>query len=434
MKITIEPGSIKGTIAVPPSKSMTQRMLAAALLHSGATLIHGAGRSDDENAVLKIIQQLGAKVTQAGEALQVNSEGLRPATGVIDCGESGLAARLFLPIAATHHEPLEIVGKGTLTKRPMAGVKQALEQLGVKVTGNDVLPFTLTGPLHLPARIEVDAAGSSQFVSGLLMALSAVATHLAEVRVRNLESRPYIDMTLEVLSMFGKPVQHERYRNFVIDPATFTTIPQVEAKVEADWSSASCLLVAGAIAGDLTLKGLNPASLQADRKLLQILQECGAQIDVNADTIHVCRSRMQGFETDATNCPDLFPALAALASFCNGESNIRGVHRLFNKESNRVESITEMLWRYGVNFSVEDDTLTIDGRETVQWAYIDGFKDHRIVMASAVCALRAKGPTTITTAEAVSKSYPGFFEDMRKCGMVYRNLSPTLSEGEGGDI
>jgi 3-phosphoshikimate 1-carboxyvinyltransferase len=240
--------------------------------------------------------------------------------------------------------------------------------------------------------------------------------------VRNLESKPYIDMTLQVLEQFGRPVQHNGYRRFTIDPALFTNAEYINANVEADWSSASCLLVAGAVAGDITLKGLNPDSLQADRKLLSILETCGAQMEVTTDHIRTTRSRMQGFEADATDCPDLFPALAALASFCDGESNIRGVHRLFHKESNRVESITEMLWRFGVTFSVEDDELSINGRETVQWAYIDGYKDHRIVMAAAVCALRAKGPTTITTAEAVSKSYPGFFEDMRKVGA---NLSSS---------
>ena len=357
-----------------------------------------------------------------GTALHVIGGGLRPKANEINCGESGLAARLFLPVAALHHGALTIIGKGTLSDRPMAGVKEALKLLGVSVSGSGTLPMTVQGPMQIPPHLEVDAAGSSQFVSGLLLALSAVATAPVELRVHNLESRPYIDMTLQVLAQFGRPVSNERYRKFVIDPAAFTAISHVDARIEADWSSASCLLVAGAVAGDLTVKGLNPGSMQADRKLLDVLVACGAQMEVRADRINVRRSRMRGFETDATDCPDLFPALAALASFCDGESNIRGVHRLFHKESNRVESITEMLWRYGVHFCVEDVTLTIEGRETVQWACIDGYRDHRIVMAAAVCALRAKGPTTITTAEAVSKSYPRFFDDMGFCGMQYTAL------------
>ena len=422
MKVTIEPGRIQGTITAPPSKSMTQRMLAAALLHGGSATVGGAGNSNDEQAVLNIIQQLGARVQADGKTLYIKSNGLRPVTREINCGESGLAARLFLPVAALHHEALTIVGNGTLSSRPMAGVKEALRLLGVRVSGTGTLPMTVQGPLHIPQHLEVDAAGSSQFVSGLLLALSAVATAPVELRVHNLESRPYIDMTLQVLAQFGRPVSSERYRKFVIDPAAFTATPHVDARVEADWSSASCLLVAGAVAGDLTVKGLNPGSLQADRKLLDILTECDVQMEVSPDRINVKRSRMRGFETDATDCPDLFPALAALATFCYGESSIRGVHRLFHKESNRVESITEMLWRYGVHFSVEDDTLTIQGRETVQWAYIDGYRDHRVVMAAAVCALRAKGPTTITTAEAISKSYPRFFDDMGFCGMQYTTM------------
>lgn len=425
MRVRIEPGSIVGTVTVPASKSMTQRMLAAALLHRGCTTIHGVGRSDDELAALNMIDQLGAVVRHEGTTLHVTSDGIKPKSNTISCGESGLAARLFLPIAAMHHEPITVMGSGTLNSRPMAGVKQALQRLGVRVSGGNTLPFTVHGPMELPALMEVDAAGSSQFVSGLLMALSAAATGRTELVVHNPESRPYIDMTLQVLKQFGRQVHHERYRRYTIEPALFTDTEHIEATVEADWSSAACLLVAGAVAGDMTLNGLNPKSLQADRKLLEILEACGAQVEVTTDHIRTRRGRMQGFEADATDCPDLFPALAALACFCNGESYIKGVHRLFHKESNRVESITEMLLRYGVNFSVEEDELIITGQETVQWAFIDGYKDHRIVMAAAVCALRAKGATVISTAEAVAKSYPDFFEDIRRAGV---DLSGSAQE------
>lgn len=422
MRIIVEPGSIGGSIAAPASKSITQRALAAALLHRGITTIVGAGHSADEQAACRVISQLGALVQQDGDVTTVTGSGQPHGSSTIDVGESGLAARLFLPIAALQATPFTITGQGTLLRRPLGGISEALQTLGKQVAGGPTLPFHMQGAMQLPPELTVDAAGSSQFVSGLLMALSAAASRPVVLRVRNLESRPYIDLTLDVLARFGKTITHRHYREFFIDPAAFRPPATVALTVEGDWSSAACLLVAGAVAGEIQVRGLNPQSGQADRKLMYILGESGASMQEDGDTITVLRSRMRGFDADARDCPDLFPALAALASFCDGESNISGVHRLFHKESNRVESITEMLWRYGVTFSVEDDTLTIRGREQVQWAYIDGYHDHRIVMAATVCALRAKGPVTITHAEAVQKSYPGYFEDLARCGLRYSTL------------
>lgn len=420
MKARIEPGPINGTIHIPPSKSITQRAYAAALLFAGTTLIHNAGHSADEEAAMHIIQQLGATITHADNThTTIASQGIAPISSTINCGESGLAARLFAPIAALHHQPLTITGFGSLTRRPMEGFAETLTGLGVSLphfTG--YLPLTLQGPLKAQD-IAVNTSGSSQLLSGLLFALAAVATHPITITVHGLQSKPYIDLTLDVLLQFGRPITHHNYRTFHIDPTLFTYEATRDFTVEGDWSSASCLLVAGAIAGEITIPNLRADSKQADRAIIEVLQQAGANIATNATGITTSRSYLSAFEFDATNCPDLFPALAALASFCNGGSSIRGVHRLFHKESNRVESITEMLWRYGVTFSVENDTLYIEGRERLQYCYIDGYKDHRIVMAAAVCALRAKGTVTISCADAVSKSYPDFFQHLQQCGVNY---------------
>jgi len=424
MKVIIDPGRISGTITAPPSKSLTQRALAAALLHKGTTIIHNAGNSADELAALLMIQQLGATVTQRTTEngllqLTITSSGIAPVTNEINAGESGLAARLFIPIAALHSSQLTVKGSGSLRGRPMQGIEDAFSKLNVSLNAfNGYLPLHVNGPMRATS-LRMDAGGSSQFVSGLLFALSECARELITLEVSGLESTPYIDLTLDVLARFGKPISHNRYRKFIIDPSLFTYAPTVEISVEADWSSASCLLVAGAIAGDITVTNLNPDSRQADKALLDVLKNAGATITTSVQSITVQKNALQPFDFDASNCPDLFPALAALAAFCPGESNIRGIHRLFHKESNRVESITEMLWRFGIHFSAEDDILTIEGRENAQWAYIDGYNDHRIVMAAAVCALRTKGAVTITTADAVKKSYPAFFEDLGKCGVKY---------------
>lgn len=422
MKATVEPGFISGTITAPPSKSLSQRAMAAALLHKGVTTIRNAGYSADEHAALEIIQQLGARVTEEKQEnglrkVIVTSNGVHPIANEINCGESGLAARLFTPIAALYNGTITINGHGSLLQRPMEGMGAALSALAVKTEGfTGFVPFTINGPIQ-PKSIKIDAGGSSQLLSGLLFALSACATEPITIEVSKLESRPYIDMTLDVLAQFGKPIKNLYYKRFLIDPILFTHTETREITIEADWSSAAFLLVAGAIAGDVTVPNLDVNSLQADRAIIDVLQQARADMVMYGSNITTKKSRMKAFDFDATHCPDLFPALAALAAFCDGDSRIKGVHRLFHKESNRVESITEMLWCYGVHFSVEDDTLCIEGIGRLQGTIIDTYNDHRIVMAAAICALRAKSPIDIMGAEAVKKSYPGFFEDLMGSGI-----------------
>ncbi len=412
MKAIIEPGSIGGTLKPPPSKSMTQRAYAAALLHKGKTIIHNAGASDDEKAALQVIQQLGAKIIQqTADAIEILSNGVYPLSQSINCGESGLSARLFTPIAAISGQEISIVGKGSLLRRPMDGIKDVLSALNVTLPGfNGYLPFTLQGPLKARS-IKVDASDSSQFLSGLLFALSACVTEQVNIEVTGLKSRPYIDLTLDVLAQSGRTITHNNYKEFYINPALFTYNETNEINIETDWSSAAYFLVAGAIAGEITIENVLTTSKQADKAILEVLRIAGAEIVNDNDNITVKSSNLVAFEFDATHCPDLFPVVAILASCCYGESCIRGVHRLFHKESNRVVSITEMLQDFAVPWSVEDDTLFITGVPHLQGTVIDCYMDHRIVMAASIGALRANGRVDIIHAESVNKSYPGFFKD-----------------------
>ena len=237
------------------------------------------------------------------------------------------------------------------------------------------------------------------------------------ITVSDLTSKPYIDLTLDVLSQFGKHISHNNYKEFRIDPSLFRIIDVVEIRIEADWSSAAALLVAGAIGGSVTIENLRLDSTQSDKVILDVLRSAGAEIIIEERTITVKCAPLRAFEFDATHCPDLFPVLAILAACCNGESTISGVHRLFNKESNRAESISEMLENFAVPFSLEDDSLCITGVRKLQGTVIDAYHDHRIVMAAAVGALRASGPVDILHAGAVNKSYPGFFDDLIACGV-----------------
>lgn len=418
MKVIIEPGSINGAVSAPPSKSMTQRAYAAALLHKGATVINCVGTSDDELAARQIVTQLGAQLTSVtNTATTIFSDGLNPQTSYISCGESGLAARLFTPIASLSAMPMRINGKDSLLRRPMEGVADAMNALGVTIPDfKGYIPFTVKGPL-IPKSITIDASHGSQFLSGLLFALCASATEAITIDVTNLKSKPYIDLTLDVLKHFGWPVTNLYHRRYIIDPNKFTTTETVKIDIEGDWSGAANLLVAGALAGAVTVSNLSTKSVQADKAILEALTLAGVNLHIAGDSITTTASLMRAFDIDATHCPDLFPILAILAAFCEGESNITGVHRLFTKESNRVESIADMLWDFDVQFSIEDDILSIVGGRYLQGTIIDSFRDHRIVMAAAVGALRANGPVEITNSESVNKSYPAFFKDLRQCGV-----------------
>lgn len=418
MKIVIEQSlTIKGAITAPSSKSITQRAFAAALLHNGRSIVTHTGTSDDELAALNVIQQLGAKIiSNDDDTLILESNGINPVSAAVDCGESGLAARLFTPIAAISGSSITITGKGSLLKRPMEGFADSLPQMGVQMhdfTG--YLPVSIQGPL-ISRSIKADGSSSSQFISGLLFALAHTATEPVNISVSKLKSRPYIDLTLDVLERCGRPVKNIFYREFIIDPSRFSIPPTLTLSIEGDWSSGAYFLVAGAIAGEVTVRNLDAGSKQADKTILDVLQQTGAQVNVADNGITIKTGTLQAFEFDATDCPDLFPILAVLAACCNGESSIKGLHRLFYKESNRVESVTEMLFDFGVPFSAENDTLYITGVPYLQGTVIDTYSDHRIAMAAAIGALRARGPVDIADAEVVNKSYPAFFDHLLQIG------------------
>jgi 3-phosphoshikimate 1-carboxyvinyltransferase len=396
---------------------MMQRACAAALLHKGKTIINNPGTSRDDKAAINIIQQLGAKVTVTENRIEVISSGVAPVIDHISCGESGLSARLFTPIAALSDKPIRVEGEGSLLQRPMNELGHILPELGVRVNGfTGKLPFDVQGPLQART-IKIDGSVSSQYLSGLLFAYCFSATTEVLIKVDELASTPYIDMTLQVLEHFGRPVRREKYHSFFINPALFTDAETVEITIEGDWSSAAAFLVAGAIAGEVSLEGLDTSSLQADRFIMKVLDEAGAAIVIDEGRIKVSKSRLKPIEFDLSNSPDIFPLVAILACHCDGESYIKGMHRLWHKESNRAESIAEMLLQFEVFFSIEDDVLCVTGNEEMWACYIDSYNDHRIVMAAAIGALGAGGVVVIDNVESVNKSYPAFFEDLMSLGV-----------------
>ena len=423
MKVTIQPSQLKGIIQAPASKSSMQRACAAALLAKGTSTIYNPGHSNDDKAALDIIQKLGASVEINNEELAIKNSGFPFTTHhsplTIDCGESGLSIRMFTPIVALGDKEITINGSGSLEKRPMDFFDDILPQLGVKITSNDgKLPMTVQGPL-VPANIEVDGSLSSQFLTGLLMAYSAADANDVSIKVKNLKSKPYIDLTLDVMKQFGMNVpENKNYKEFVFHsvPTHDSPLTTHQYTVEGDWSGGAFLLVAGAIAGSITIRGLDLSSTQADRAIMDAMMSANAAIAMEAKGIQSHPGGVRGFEFDATDCPDLFPPLVALAAYCKGETKIKGVRRLKHKESNRAVTLQDEFDLMGVSIDIEDDTMIIHGVGVVKGADVSSHHDHRIAMACAVAALGANSETVIEDAYAVKKSYPDFYYDLQGLG------------------
>lgn len=406
--ITLSSSSIRGTIVAPPSKSVMQRACAIGLLTQGHTTIRHYGISNDDKAAMQIIQDLGATiVVKNNEEIQIESKGIFPKTKTIYCGESGLSCRMFLPIIATQKEKFTISGEGSLQSRKMPFWEKYLPLLNVHFQSDKgYIPFSVEGGLQ-PVLLHIAESDSSQYITGLLMAYAYSGITGKILHIEHLKSSPYIDITLNMLQQAGIDIEHENYTDFYIRGGQFmpTTFD-----IEGDYSGASLLLVAGCIAGDITIKNLYKNSLQADRKMIDALHRANANIEIKDDEVYCKKSDLQGFEFDATHCPDLFPALALLACFSNGKTLLKGVKRLYNKESNRAKSIQQELNTMGAKITYHEDEMYIEGIDSLQGAAVSSHHDHRIAMMCAVAALRATGNTTITDADAVNKSFPLFYE------------------------
>ena len=432
MVAIVHPSKLSGSQIAPASKSSMQRACAAALIHIGKTIIHNPGHSNDDLAALDVIQKLGATViigkTASGKIhtspIEVNSNGVKPIGPSMNCGESGLGIRMFTPIAALSNELIGIEGKGSLVKRPMHFFDEILPLVGVKVQSQKgFLPIQIQGPL-VPATITIDGSLSSQFLTGMLMAYAATEKQDIEIKVVDLKSKPYIDLTLAVLNAFGWKVEHTNYESFRF-LAHAPLQPIIEYTVEGDWSGAAFLLVAGAIAGPIKVKGLQLNSTQADKKIMEALISAKANMIQVEDGILIGpasfneQTNLNGliaFEFDATDCPDLFPPLVALASVCNGVTKIKGVSRLAHKESDRGLTLQTEFAKMGVQIKLVGDEMLIHGGSLIQSATVFSQHDHRIAMACGVAALVANGPIEITEAEAINKSYTNFFTHLQELG------------------
>jgi 3-phosphoshikimate 1-carboxyvinyltransferase len=409
---TVRPSSIDGALLAPPSKSVMLRVIAAALLNGEEpTRILNPSLCDDARSGLRVAEALGA-TTRVWPAEVVIEGGLRARQRTLDCGESGLSLRMFLAVAALAGEELTLTGRPALLRRPATAVEAPLAALGARCrTEAGFPPVVVRGPLHA-GEAEVDGSLSSQFLSGLLIALPSVEGD-SVLTVRNLKSRPYVDLTLDLLERFGVRVARPGEARFAIPGGQRPRIG--DFVVDGDWSAAATLFVLGAVAGRVRVTGLRSDSPQADRCVLDTIEATGARVRRFDDGAEVERDRLQAFEFDATDAPDLVPALAALACHCEGTSRLRGVGRLRHKECDRAGAVVRELSGLGGRVTLRNDALEIRGGPlTGGMGRAHG--DHRIAMALTAAAVGARAPVAIEGAGHVAKSYPGFFADLAAVG------------------
>lgn len=406
---TIHKSTVSGEISAPSSKSALQRLIAGAFLSKGKSKIGYKTLSNDAAAALNLIKDLGAKVEQKSGIIEI-SGGFNQPKSKLTIGEAGLGLRMFTPILALQDQEFTITGQGSLLQRPVDFIVQTLKDFGISISSNSgKLPLKVKGR-YTNSKVEIDGTFSSQLLTGLLMALPLLNKD-TELYVKDLKSKPYIDLTINILHKFGILINHRNYEWFYIKGNQ--KYNPVETQTEGDWSGAAFLVVAAAIAGKLSINDIDIDSTQGDKAIVRVAELAGANVDYLENRIIIEKNKLNAFSYDATDTPDLFPPLVALAVHCKGKSTIYGVHRLAHKESNRALTLKTEFEKIGAKITIEDIKMTVEGGD-ILGNKVSSHNDHRIAMALAVAALKAEGEMIIEKSEAVAKSWPEFFEDLEK--------------------
>ena len=419
MNIICRPSVLHGSVNAIPSKSDAHRkLICAALSQNGGCLPIHTPFCDDIAATIRCLEALGASFRQADAGLIVSPIQEQPHAD-LDCGESGSTLRFLLPVAMCVCKNISVAGSGRLPERPISVLTDEMSAHGVQFSAGS-LPLSASGQLT-GGRFEIPGNISSQFLSGLLMALPLCECDSEIHLTTPLQSAAYVDMTLDTLHEFGIDIQISDTNglpSYRIKGKQILHFPE-HIIVDSDWSNAAFWLTAGAIqsSGTVTLRGLNPDSMQGDKEIAHILQSVGASCTLQNHDMTVSCGTINKFDVAMQEIPDLLPILAVLAAAGNGESHFLNAERLRLKESDRLQSTAEMLRSLGGNVLEHPDGLTVYGGQLVGGT-VNAQNDHRLVMAAAVAALRCKSPVRILGAEAVNKSYPAFFDDYRTLGGI----------------
>ena len=423
MKIKIKPGNLKGTIEIPPSKSYSHRaVIAAALAENGKkSKIDNLKFSVDIITTTDIMENWGAKIKRFESALEIigNDGKVVPKDKYVQCNESGSTIRFLIPIGITDENELVFDGKGKLVDRPLDSYYRIFDKQGIFYKNeNGKLPLTVNGKLKA-GNYEIDGNISSQFITGLLYALPLLDGDSKLTINKNLESKGYVDLTLEILKLAGIEIMNNDYKSF--DIRGNQTYKPFDYTVEGDYSQVAFWIVAGIISAnkDNEIKCLhvNKNSLQGDREIIEIAQRMGAKLEISDDYVIVKPSKTKGTVIDISQCPDIGPILTVLGALSEGETRIINGERLRIKESDRITSIKTELNKLGANVTEEGDSLIIQGVENFNGGVtVNSWNDHRIAMSLAIASTRCEKEIILEEAESVRKSYPHFWDDFVKMG------------------
>lgn len=414
MSLRVHPGSVRGTVRAPPSKSYTHRAFLLGLLARGTTRVSDALLSEDPRATIEGVGALGARVERDGDVVVLHSDGqVRPPPRAIDCLNSGTTLRLLSAIASLADGEATLTGDASLRKRPMGPLLDALGSLGVKTSSADgKAPVTVRGPMR-GGRAVLPGDISSQFVSALLLA-GARTDEGVDVEIRGeLKSRPYVDITIEMMGDFGARVEPRGEGFHVPGRQTFHAR---DYRVPGDFSTAAFPLVAGALAGEVRVENLPARTAQGDKAILDYLERFGAEVVREERAATVRAADLHGTSLDLRDTPDAFPVLCAIAAHAKGETVLSGAAHLRFKESDRIRAMVTNLQTLGIDAREREDGAVIRGGRVRGASGLVTEGDHRVLMALAVCALRAEGPLEMDDHEAHAVSYPAFLDDFRRLG------------------
>ena len=433
MNAVVRPTPLTGEICAPSSKSEAHRALICAAFAPGATDIDCTTTSDDIDATVSCLEALGARIARTERGFRV-----RPVSGTsasdnipapnrgatLDCRESGSTLRFLLPVVCALGCEATMTGQGRLSQRPLSPLYEQLLEHGVSLSPQGEFPLSVGGRLTA-GRFLLPGNVSSQFVTGLLLSAPLLASPLEVVVSEPVESRPYLDITQQVMKAFGVDVSCSREqaadgsRALVFDVCASGYRSPGALAIGGDWSNAAFWLAAGAIGKrGVAVRGLDVTSAQGDRQILAALSLLGAHVLRSPEGAAMRPAELHPTTINVSSCPDLVPPLAAVASFAPGTTRITGASRLRLKESDRLETVSAAVNALGGCCAISNDDLLITGSPTLAGGIVDAAGDHRIAMMAAVMATRCTGPTTIVGAECVSKSYPNFFKDFSSLGGV----------------
>lgn len=422
MKVKIKPKKLGGTIPIPPSKSYSHRAIIAAALATSnkdkeVSRIDNLKYSVDITTTTEIMENWGANI-EIGEDFEIikgNSGIVNPKDEYTQCNESGSTIRFLIPIGLSNNNKIVFDGKGKLVERPLDSYYKIFDEQGIKYSNNNGwLPLNVDGQLK-SGKYEIEGNISSQYITGLLYALPLLNGD-SELKInKTLESKGYIDLTLEILEMSGIKVENNNYKSFFIKGnQKYNPFDYV---IEGDYSQVAFWIVAGILGSEIKCLHVKKDSLQGDREIIEIVQRMGANVEIFDDYIIVKPSQTYGTVIDISQCPDIGPILTVLAALSKGETKIINAERLRIKESDRITSIKTELNKLGANVEEVGDSLVINGVERLTGSTeLSAWNDHRIAMSLAIASIKCDGEIVIDEAESVKKSYPHFWEDFKKMG------------------